>query len=342
MTVKERVLVYECISAGGLPASAGATAPPAPPGADLLAQGVAMRDAVATDLQRLEQVAVSCATARYAPLGAALAGVHAVHSDAACDPADFLTGQAQRYDRVWVIAPESDGLLATLAAAVGHGHGVGCAVSAIRLASSKAATRAVLAAHDIPVPASWHPGQAEPTLGTRWVVKPDDGAGCVATHLHTDFAQACADLQSRLARGMASTLERWIDGIPLSLSVLCTDGRAEVLSINRQRIVARPGQAVAYHGVDAGVIALDNADGRLLARLAQRIADAVPGLAGYVGVDLVWRAAAADGRRGGPVVIEINPRLTCSYVGLSAALGRNLAGEILRARHPESATDVAH
>jgi tyramine---L-glutamate ligase len=33
----------------------------------------------------------------------------------------------------------------------------------------------------------------------------------------------------------------------------------------------------------------------------------------------------------GPVVIEVNPRVTCAYIGLSAALGRNLAAELLRA-----------
>jgi predicted ATP-grasp superfamily ATP-dependent carboligase len=33
--------------------------------------------------------------------------------------------------------------------------------------------------------------------------------------------------------------------------------------------------------------------------------------------------------RQGPVVIEINPRVTCAYRGLSASLGRNLALELL-------------
>jgi probable H4MPT-linked C1 transfer pathway protein len=136
---------------------------------------------------------------------------------------------------------------------------------------------------------------------------------------------------------MATTLEQSIDGVALSLSLLCTDGRAELLTINRQRVVAAPGELLAYHGVEVRAVALDSPDGRVLARLAQRIAQAVPGLAGYVGVDLVWRAAGGPAQPGGPVVIEINPRLTCAYVGLSVALGRNLAGEILRARRTEAA-----
>jgi predicted ATP-grasp superfamily ATP-dependent carboligase len=30
------------------------------------------------------------------------------------------------------------------------------------------------------------------------------------------------------------------------------------------------------------------------------------------------------------VVIEVNPRVTCAYVGLSQRLGRNVAAEVLR------------
>jgi predicted ATP-grasp superfamily ATP-dependent carboligase len=54
------------------------------------------------------------------------------------------------------------------------------------------------------------------------------------------------------------------------------------------------------------------------------VAKAIPGLRGFVGIDLVWHP------RCGPVVIEVNPRVTCAYVGLSASLGRNLAAELLR------------
>jgi len=53
------------------------------------------------------------------------------------------------------------------------------------------------------------------------------------------------------------------------------------------------------------------------------VAATLPGLRGFVGIDLVWHAQR------GPVLIEINPRLTCSYVGLSQRLGRCLAGEVL-------------
>ena len=56
--------------------------------------------------------------------------------------------------------------------------------------------------------------------------------------------------------------------------------------------------------------------------LGRRAVTAVSGLCGYVGVDLVLR--------GQDQVIEINPRLTTSYVGLRALAKTNLAEAMLR------------
>ncbi|AYH43993.1 hypothetical protein CDA09_11455 [Azoarcus sp. DN11] len=334
---RKRVLVYECISGGGLASPGGE-----PPDPGLLAQGLAMRDALAADLQRVDSVELTCVVSRHAPLPAALAGIRCVDGgDGGLAAADFLAGEIPAYDRVWVVAPESDDLLAQLSDCVGAERWVGCTTPAIRVAASKSATRRCLAASGIDVPPAWQPGEPEPASVAGWIVKPDDGAGSVDAQRHAHFAAARDDLVARFDRGAASTLEAWIEGIPLSLSLLCRAGRAELLAVNRQRIASSPGGAVVYHGVDIGIAAIDGAAGRRLAALAQQIAAALPGLAGYVGVDVVWPAsslsddAAATAR---PVVIEINPRVTCAYVGLSAALDRNLAREIL----DSDAAEVAH
>ena len=347
MSAKNKVLVYECISAGGLATTAGDIVAPDP---GLLAQGVAMRDALLADLQQLDDVAMSCVTTRHAPLPASFARVRAIVADAdrpTVPAADLLAREARRHDRVWVIAPEGDGLLADLALAVAPERWIGCTLPAIRVAASKTATRERLAAHGIRVPAAWGPGRSEPESSGRWVVKPDDGAGSERIRVHPDFARARNDLLARRAQRLASTAEAWIDGVPLSLSLRCAERRAELLSINRQRIAVDADGALAYRGVDVGVAPLASPAGQALAALAQRIAAAIPGLAGYVGVDLVWQPAAASesddlAGDGEATVIEVNPRLTCAYVGLSAALGRNVAAEILRAHQPEPIALVEH
>ena len=74
------------------------------------------------------------------------------------------------------------------------------------------------------------------------------------------------------------------------------------------------------------------------AGLARAIADAIPGLWGYAGVDLILTG-------NGPVVLEVNPRLTVSYAGLRSALATNPAkpslsalwyGTAMANRQPES------
>ena len=71
-------------------------------------------------------------------------------------------------------------------------------------------------------------------------------------------------------------------------------------------------------------------------RVAQQVAQAIPGLRGFAGIDVVWHAQR------GPVVIEVNPRVTCAYVGLSAALRRpQLAAEILATFAAQELASVA-
>jgi hypothetical protein len=59
--------------------------------------------------------------------------------------------------------------------------------------------------------------------------------------------------------------------------------------------------------------------------LAERAVRTVPGLLGYVGVDLVL-VEKPEGDR----VIEINPRLTTSYLGLRRLVRGNLASALWR------------
>jgi predicted ATP-grasp superfamily ATP-dependent carboligase len=174
----------------------------------------------------------------------------------------------------------------------------------------------------------------------QWVVKPDDGAGSVNTRRHGDRAAALIDWQLREQRGEIATLEPWVDGDTLSLSLLVHDDGAELLAVNRQRLAIDGEGLVSLIEVDIAAADIDAAQQQALEQTVRGVRAALPGLAGWVGIDLVWHAGH------GPVVIEVNPRVTSAYVGMSAALGRNLAEEILAAHeatHPQPAgSDAAH
>ena len=80
-----------------------------------------------------------------------------------------------------------------------------------------------------------------------------------------------------------------------------------------------PGRSFSYAG---GCVPLGHPLADEALAVACQACELVPGLAGYVGVDLVLSAR-------GPFVIEINPRLTTSYVGLRTVTDLNLAEVIL-------------
>jgi len=310
-----RVFVYEHLCASG---AADA------PDDELLAAGRAMRDAVAHDLLRGGDCAVSVAAgphAREVPAGAC-----ALRPPPGARAVDFVAHQARLHDRVWVIAPETGGVLAQLQRVVDAERWLGCDAAAIALASSKRATLARAAEHGVTTPLAFATSPAT----RRWVVKPDDGAGAMATRVHNTHAAARDDLDTRRLRGQTAVLEAWVAGEPLSLSLLCGAGRIELLSVNRQQLRIDAVGVLSFVDVQINAVSRDDPRFGSLHTWARTLARAVPGLQGYVGVDLVWHPQR------GPVLVEINPRTTMAYVGLSAALQRNIAAAVLAAHRREA------
>jgi predicted ATP-grasp superfamily ATP-dependent carboligase len=218
-------------------------------------------------------------------------------------------------EAVWLTAPESQGALEDLsrrALAAGR-RLLGCAPPTVRIAASKRATVLCLARAGVPVvPTVTCAGDLP---AGPLVVKPDDGAGCQDTRR---FAARAPAERWAVRLGASAVFQPWLEGSPGSLSLLCAEGRARVLAVNRQHI-ARRGEELRFEGVT--VNALPDEHDQYQA-LAERIAAALPGLWGHVGVDFVHTAE-------GPVVLEVNPRATVSYAGLRRALGRNPAAELL-------------
>lgn len=333
-----RVFLFEYLSA--LPVAAGDA-----DAAALRAEGVAMRDALAAALAAVPGVALSVAdgaadieiadtvpplaATNNPPASGQPRGIQWLRAQTGESPTTFVARQAQGHDFVWVIAPETGGLLAALHAVVPPHQWVGCDGEAIRLASLKRATLQHLQAHGIATPLDF---EADASV-RHWVVKPDDGAGSLHTQRHADRAAAEADRDRRGQQGELVTLEPWVEGDALSASLQVHRHGVEVLALNRQRLHIDGEGAVSLHAVDVAVTGLTPAQHQAIEHLAVAVCAAVPGLAGWVGLDLVWHAER------GPVLIEINPRLTSACVGLFARRGASLAA-VLLADHMEAHADA--
>ena len=327
MKQSERVFVFEYLTGGG------EIAADEPGVAELTSLGRAMRDAVAADLARAGRWAVSVAVSNCLPDASdgsdAPDHTTPVQMEAGETCLDFVARQAALHDQNWVIAPETDSLLAQLQRRIDPARWIGCDRAAVHTASSKRATLLRLAGRGLATPLAFERSADV----RRWVVKPDDGAGAVATQAHASREAAWADFDHRSRGGRAMSLEPWVEGEAMSLSIGCGVHPTELLSINRQRVSVAANGAVGFHGVELGAWPLDDLRGSALRAIAIEVARAMPGLRGFVGIDLVWHAQR------GPVIIEVNPRVTMAYVGLSAMLGRNLAAEIASAQAAECDAD---
>lgn len=273
-----------------------------------------MRDAVLKDFHELQDVQVICTHDCRLSLPALAHQIIAVEGDAW---ASWKACIAEA-DAVLPIAPESGhALLALTDLVIAQGKLLlGCGTEGVALASSKLATCEALQLASIDVVPTWPAAGFPAYKFGPCVVKPDDGVGCEGTLVFTgnkDFRAWLAEVSS-----VAYVAQPYLPGMPASLSMLCKDGQAWLLSCNQQKIALQDGRFV-YTG------SVVNGSARYwpeFDQLAQDIACAIPSLAGYIGVDVIIHDDGIS-------VLEINPRLTTSYVGLHRAMGHNPAGLLL-------------
>jgi predicted ATP-grasp superfamily ATP-dependent carboligase len=313
-----RILVHEFVSGGGL---AGQRIPPS-----LGREGAAMRGALVADLAALRRHRIVATADPRFPLRPR-PGVEVV--TLAPGSAGRLDDLLASSDAAWLVAPETAGRLERLAArAESRGTLVlGSGARAIRRAADKAALARRLARRGVPHPptrvvrSAAGCEAAARQLGFPLVVKPIRGAGCEGVSLVRHRGElARAVERARRADGSGAVLvQRYVRGLAASVSLLC-DGRGAVaLAVNRQRVSAT--RLFAYSG---GATPLDHPLAERAAACALRACRALPGLRGYVGVDLVLTRSDA-------VVIEVNPRLTTAYLGVRSAIEENVAGLALSA-----------
>jgi len=306
--MNRRIFVFEFITGGGL---AGLSR--LPPG--LLREGRLMRDALLRDAAALPDIDILLLhDARLPPpdFPAHLIAVPPGHAFDAGFEACF-DHALDAADAVLVVAPETGGVLAALTDRVTSAGKMllGCDADTCRIGASKSMTATCLAGAGIAVLPHFTDGATLPALPGRWVVKPDDGAGCDGLRIVDTVHQAAQALRP------GYVAQPWVAGEARSLNLLCARGEAVLLSINRQQL-AIDGERVALAGLAVGEVAIDDVH----ETLARRIAAALPGLLGHVGVDVLHTAD-------GPVVVELNPRLSTSACALHDALGCNLLAATL-------------
>ncbi len=240
-----------------------------------------------------------------------------------------LVAAAAQADWTVIVAPESDGILLDRVRAVRAtgGHVLAPADAGIATAADKQATIDALAARGLPVPAGRSLAAGEPIpLGFRLPAVRKARGGCGGEAL---------EIMERLdapPAGIPTRLETLAVGIPVGVSLVGGPAGALVLPPMRQRFTV--GEEPRYLGSD---LLADEAAATRATALAIRATAALATAAGWLGVDLILgdRPDGRDDR-----VLEINPRLTTSFVGLAPLFAASLVAamiEAARGRQPAPA-----
>jgi predicted ATP-grasp superfamily ATP-dependent carboligase len=230
-------------------------------------------------------------------------------------------------DFTLVIAPEFDDILRSRCRWVVESGGrlLGPSLDAIKLTGDKLALGRHLRDRGIPTPESrlFSIGEACADGQFPVVWKPRYGAGSQATFLVQNAAELNACVGVAQAEGWQgeALVQPFVPGQAASVAFLLGPGAGIPLVPAAQRL-SDDGR---FHYL-GGTVPLPVELSTRVLRAAQGALATVPGLQGYVGVDLVL-GRAEDGSE--DVVIEINPRLTTSYVGLRVLAETNLAEAML-------------
>jgi len=316
-----KLFVCEFITGGGL------CAEPLPE--SLVKEGVLMRDALLRDLIELDGYEI--VMLHDARLGASPLVKNSAEISSNFEAAfkDMLT----QADLVWLIAPESNGTLLKLSEMCYESDVIflGCEFDSTLIGTSKSLTyealqaakiftMPVIAGEDFVLDAKFTKVKSiQPLTATCWVAKPEDGAGCDGIKIFDDL-QKLMDWLRQDDRYLNYLVQPYQQGIAASFSMICRNGKSWLLSCNEQHVL-RDSDSFKLNGVTVNGLQIY---WQRFETLARKIAKMLPDAMGYIGVDVI-----IDTESDKIYVVEINPRLTTSYVGLREAIGHNPAKIIL-------------
>ena len=278
-----RILVVESLTARAHFSPAG-TLPPS-----LLAEGRAMFDAVSADFVLIPGVELL------------------THLDLAAYSPAAVADLARTADRTLIVAPETDLELLRLVEAleaVGARH-LNATPEGVRIAGDKLALAELLRTHAIPTPATaaW-----DGTMPRSFpcVLKPRFGAGSQDT-FRIDSPEEYVARLAAAGGGFAGPMivQEFVPGIAASMSIVARASGYEFLPGTRQ-ILSDDGE---FHYLGCELLVSDEVETAMQKSIAEMMAILGVHLRGWIGFDMVLSEC-------GPIPIEINPRLTTSYIAL--------------------------
>jgi predicted ATP-grasp superfamily ATP-dependent carboligase len=321
-----KILIYEYVSGGGY---IGQDIP-----RNLLAEGYAMLRSITSDFKAAGHEVTVLLDDRVSKLNPPIAVDFTVPILQAEEPPKFIGDIARINDAVYIVAPETGQILQNLVQvteAAGRAS-LNCSSEAIARLSDKTRLYEHLTKIDVPTPTTLtidFNADIETTtqlinneLTYPVVLKPVDGAGCSGMSIikkPNELKPAIAKLKEN-STNQKFIAQNYINGLAASISVISNGKKAVAISLNEQQVaLANPKGESQYIG---GCVPLEHPLSAKACSIVERLIESIPGLRGYVGVDVLFSENDV-------YIVDVNPRLTTSFIGLHAVADFNVAQAII-------------
>jgi tyramine---L-glutamate ligase len=329
-----RLLVYEHASGGGL---ADGSVP-----SDVLSEGFGMLRGILSDFKSAGHSVTTFLNSRLSAFNPPVAADYVIPINSLQEAKTSIEHVAGSFDAAYIIGPETNHILQSIIASTEEAglKVLNPSASAIDKVADKAKLCQLLTKEGIRTPEtailSFPKAQdIEETLDNfdfPMVFKPLNGVGCSGLSVvgnETEIPRAIAKLKKE-SREKDYMVQEYVQGIPASVSLISNGSEALPISLNKQTLIlSGPERSSSYRG---GLVPYDSPLIDEAFKLAKDTVESLHELKGYVGVDLVLTKKS-------PVVIEVNPRLTTSYVGLRSTVdfnvGQAIAEAVLQGGLPE-------
>lgn len=164
----------------------------------------------------------------------------------------------------------------------------------------------------------------DPLTPLKLIIKPLMGVDCEDIVIIEKIEDLSLDLDKIFKPGSRVLVQEYIDGVDISVSLLSDGKKAVPLSLNRQFVELKNDKGT-YLG---GRIPFESEFKQEAFDIAVRAVEAIDGLKGFVGVDLIINNDEKDIYS--VYLLEINSRFTTPYVGLKRIADINIADTVIR------------
>jgi predicted ATP-grasp superfamily ATP-dependent carboligase len=321
-----KLLVYEHVSGGGF---AGKQMP-----VSILSEGFSMLRTLAADFKAAGHSVSTVLDSRIAALNPPIEADCIVPASSFQEAIKAIREISEHADAAYIIAPESNQVLQSLVANIEQtgAQSLNCRASAIGNVSNKAIMLHNAKEKGLSTPATIIVSAFDDmarikqsicgSLGFPLIIKPVDGVGCAGLSVVSNEQQVAGAVTKIISESASSHFmaQELVHGDAVSVSLLSTGSEVLPISLNKQHVSLMPPEATStYNG---GQVPFDSLRKSEAFAAARRLVESFQGIRGYVGVDLVLTEKH-------PVVIEINPRLTTSFIGLRKTVDFNLAQAVI-------------